>query len=219
MKVLTNISSLTRGDKIEALAGVQAFIEPFDLQHACVAPVGQFRIGPAARVVTNPFNYRERRVDMADAVAFSNVGEVESVKTREPLAALLDYLEKFFVPGYGPQLASRLRQLAKDIKGDYEGAVELSLASASYLVSFLEKNRRLKRPTLSATPAGTIIAHWREGQEKMVSAHFLPDGRLNFVAAFPNPRHAQQRARVTGTTTSDAFFETARLETYGWVSQ
>lgn len=221
MKVLTNTSSLTRGDTIERMALIdpQAVGETFgsQIQHMCVAPIRQFRISSASGVLTNPFNYKERRVDVADAVAFSNVGEIATVKAREPFTGLLDYLEKFFVPGYGPQLAARLRQLGEDLKGDYEGAVEISVASASYLVSFLEKNRQVKRPSLSATPTGTIVAHWREGREKLVTAHFLADGRLNFVVAFPNPRHAAQRVRLTGNTTSDAFFETARLENYTWV--
>lgn len=173
-----------------------------------------------SNVLSNPSRYNAGNFELTTGtVAFSNVGAVATSRLQNPFEALLDYLRKFFVPGYGKELADRLQALANDVVEDYDGAIEISFVSTSNLVSFLQKNVRVRRPSLSATPNGTIVATWHSINQKKMTAHFLDDGNLKFFVSSPNPRHPEQLVRITGVTTADSFFETANLNAYDWIFQ
>lgn len=220
VQVLTNTSSLTD------VTARHAVVVPAETLVTTVPGTGTpvsvriFEISsakPAATALTDPAKYSPHKRDIADALAFSNVGDVRDGKTANLFANLLHYLRGFFRSDYGPQLADRLEQLAKDFKEDMEDEEELSNLSISSLVSFLERNPGVKRPNITATPLGNLISQWRLGDNQSFSAHFLENGRVNYFVTFPNPRHPEQRDRATGNTTSDALFESAHLDSFEWL--
>ena len=168
--------------------------------------------------IANVAEYTPRKVDVAEATAFSNAGDIRYGKSTVNLfPRVLDYLERFSPTGYGVQVATRLGQLARDFEDDTDGQSELSLNSVCHFASFIEKHR-LKRPTLSATPVGQIIAQWR-GDDKLLSVVFFSDGAVKYFISSPNPNHPEKRDRQTGITTWDALYDAAKLESHNWLRQ
>jgi hypothetical protein len=133
------------------------------------------------------------------------------------LSHSIEYLRKLFRPAFGPLLADRLHQLAKLYSEETEGRGQLSNMSVNYLVSFLEINPAVRRPNIAASPAGNIIAQWRDTKGSLFSTHFLEDGTVKYFSIRSNPKHPDKLVRNSGESTSDALFEIAHLHSLDWV--
>lgn len=102
------------------------------------------------------------------------------------------------IPGYGPPVSNRLRELRLQQGEDPESA-EMSIESMTSFVAFLHSVRGIRLPSLSLTPDGNIYASWRK-RDRVFSAEFRSNGLATYVLFRPAPGKAGSRLRSTGST-------------------
>lgn len=93
----------------------------------------------------------------------------------------------------------------------------IAVNSLSSFFDFIKLHANIRTPSLSLSPDHNIYASWR-GENRIFSAHFLPDGDIRFVLFKPNNRHPQRKIRVSGTATGDTLTEIVAPESLSdWV--
>lgn len=109
---------------------------------------------------------------------------------------------------YRQNLANRLITLFNDAKGEDPTSLGIAAGSLRNFYNFLRLHPNLKYPTISLTPDYNIYASWRNGQKRVFSVHFLPNGDVRFVIFKPNDRHTERQIRISGIITADILMET-----------
>lgn len=116
------------------------------------------------------------------------------------------------------RLANRLVTLFNDAKEEDSACPGISIESLRNFYNFLQLQPDLKYPSISLTPEHNIYASWRDGLDRIFSAHFLAGGDVRFVVFTPNPRHAGRQIRISGMATTDILMETvASYEVKTWI--
>lgn len=113
-------------------------------------------------------------------------------------------------------LANQLVTLFNYAKEERPASPGISVNSLSNFYDFLMLNANMRIPSLSLSPDHNIYASWR-AENRIFSAHFLPDGDIRFVLFRPNNRHPNRKIRLTGTATSDTLKEIVAPESLDWV--
>jgi hypothetical protein len=114
-------------------------------------------------------------------------------------------------------LANQLITLFNFAKEERPTSPGIAVNSLSSFYNFLKLYAIRMTPSLSLSPDHNIYASWRE-ENRIFSAHFLPDGDIRFVLFKTNNRHPERKIRVTGTATNDTLTETVAPESLiGWV--
>jgi hypothetical protein len=114
-------------------------------------------------------------------------------------------------------LADKLIKLFNFAKEESQASPGISIKSLSSFYDFLILHENIKIPNLSLTPDHNIYASWR-AENRLFSAHFLPDGNIRFVLFIPNNRHPNQKIRMSGTVTGDTLMEVVASESLiDWV--
>lgn len=121
---------------------------------------------------------------------------------------------------YRQNLANRLIALLNDAKEEDPTSLGIATGSLRNFYNFLRLHPDLKHPTVSLTPDYNIYASWRNGQKRVFSVHFLPNGEVRFVIFKPNARHPERQIRISGTATVDILMEI--MAPYGirdWITE
>lgn len=150
-------------------------------------------------------------------VAFSNVDEIRGRAGPRILSHLIGYLRAFFKPEYGRQLANRVEELSHLLRDDYEGRVEISAMSLYYLIAFLEAHSEIRRPSVSVTPHGLLIAQWRDAEGQRLSVHFSAEGSARAFLLIRNDNHPEQIDRSDVCSTADSIYERTGLSNVRWL--
>ena len=114
-------------------------------------------------------------------------------------------------------LANQLITLFNFAKEERPASPGIAVNSLSSFFDFIKLHANIRTPSLSLSPDHNIYASWR-GENRIFSAHFLPDGDIRFVLFKPNNRHPQRKIRVSGTATGDTLTEIIAPESLSdWV--
>jgi hypothetical protein len=159
------------------------------------------------------------KVTPSEATAFSNIEAVRGGSGPRLVKLLTQYLRTVFRPKFGPSLADRIEDLSEMMREDSGGTLDLSGDSLAQLISFLERNPMLVRPSIVAGPSGELAAIWKADGKGQFSARFMPNGTVRYLLAVPNARHPQGFTRTSGDTTPDNLFSEARLGQIDWIAQ
>ena len=95
-----------------------------------------------------------------------------------------------------------------DAKEEDPASLGIAAGSLRSFYNFLRLHHDLKYPNISLTPDYNIYASWKNGQKRVFSVHFLPNGDVRFVIFKPNNRHTERQIRISGIITSDILMET-----------
>lgn len=119
---------------------------------------------------------------------------------------------------FNVEIANRLSLLYNLSKEEEPDSISISVDSLRNFYSFLLKNTNLTPPTISLSPDNYIYASWRGKTGQLLSVLFLPDKNVHFVIFKPNPRHSEQKIRISGIATFDILMETlAPHDLEGWI--
>lgn len=115
-------------------------------------------------------------------------------------------------------LANQLITLFDFAKEESPSRPGIAVNSLSSFYDFIKLYANtIKTPSLSLSPDHNIYASWK-GENRIFSAHFLPDGNISFVLFQPNKRYPKRKIRVSGTATGDTLTDVVALESLsGWV--
>jgi len=108
------------------------------------------------------------------------------------------------------RLADCLEALQSAIREDDPAGAGVSPESIENLHAFLRRHSRLKRPSLTVTPAGDLLAEWKAGPDKDFSVHFLPTGMARFVVFAPDPAGGPKPVRIWGISSVVSLMRTVR---------
>jgi hypothetical protein len=124
-----------------------------------------------------------------------------------------------FIP-YMERLANRLIILFNDAKEEDPTCPGISAGSLRYFYNFLQLHTNLKCPTISLSPEYNIYASWRDGQKRVFSIHFLPNGDVRFVIFQPNDKHPERQIRISAIATADILKDmVAPSGVWDWISE
>lgn len=119
---------------------------------------------------------------------------------------------------FNVEIANRLSLLYNLSKEEEPDSISISVDSLRNFYGFLLKNTNLTPPTISLSPDNYIYASWRGKTGQLLSVLFLPDKNVHFVIFKPNPRHSEQKIRISGIATFDVLMETlAPHDLEGWI--
>lgn len=141
------------------------------------------------------------------------------VSTKDDQAQeLIHQIRKSTLVSNQENLANQLVTLFKFAKEESPARPAISVNSLSSFYDFIKLYANtIKTPSLSLSPDHNIYASWR-GDNRIFSAHFLPDGDISFVLFKPNNRHPQRKIRISGTATGDTLTEIVAPESLSdWV--
>ena len=110
-----------------------------------------------------------------------------------------------FVPNQ-ESLANQLSDLFNFAKEERPTSPGIAVNSLNSFFDFIKLHANIRIPSLSLSPDHNIYASWR-AENRIFSAHFLPDRDIRFVLFKPNNRHPKRKIRVTGTVTGDTLTE------------
>jgi hypothetical protein len=143
-------------------------------------------------------------------------GELDALRMDDRLALqAIRSSEATQIP-YREKLAARLLEVLKAFKEDYDGR-SLSASAIDSLVGFLDTNRGLRRPSLTATPSGDLYAEWTGPEVLLLGARFLPSNEVQYVIFAPNPLHEGRTDRISGLTTADTLMN--KIRHLGWLAE
>lgn len=114
----------------------------------------------------------------------------------------------FFIPNY-EALTNRILTLLQEAKEEEPISTGISAGSLQNFYDFMRIHTSLKYPAISLTPDYNIYSSWRGDQNRLLSAHFLPNGEVRFVIFKPNDMHPGKQIRISGKATTDALMEIA----------
>jgi hypothetical protein len=149
------------------------------------------------------------------AVMLITFGEGASMATQQPSTTEDESVEEIIwrvattlpVP-YRAKLTVRLSELQKAVQEEELDRHGITVRSLQHFVEFLKTNPALRSPAVSLTPDRNIYASWKAGPDRILSIHFLPDGKARFVIFRPNDKHPGEVIRLSGIATADVILST-----------
>ena len=146
-----------------------------------------------------------------DAFTQSDLVSTKDDQTQE----LIHQIRKAFVSNQ-ENIANQLITLFNFAKDERPTSPGIAVDSLSSFYDFLKLYADITTPSLSLSPDHNIYASWR-GENRIFSAHFLPDGDIRFVLFQPNNRHLKRKIRISGTATGDTLTKIVAPESLDWV--
>jgi len=145
--------------------------------------------------------------------------ELDALRTDDRLALqAISRLKTTQIP-YRDELVTRLEELLGAYQGDY-GDRSLSATAIDAFVAFLNSNRYLRKPSITATPTGDLYAEWTGSDNTLLGIRFFPTGEVQYVLFTPNPLHDSRTDRSSGSTTADALMgKISHLGASGWLTE
>ncbi len=107
-------------------------------------------------------------------------------------------------------LANRILTLYNDALKEDSMSLGISVESLHNFYDFLRLNPKINLPNISLTPDNTIYASWKNKQDQLFSAHFLPNEDVRFVVFIGNKRHPGKKIRFSGFVTCDILLDTVK---------
>jgi len=175
----------------------------------------QFRILPATLLAS------------ASTVTLSTLGRGGSMATQQPATTEDDSVAEIIWRAattlairYRAKLSVRLSELQKAVQEEQVDGRGITVTSLHNFVEFLTINQALRYPAVSVTPDRNIYASWKSGSDRVLSLHFLPDGKVRFVVFRPNDKHPGDVIRLSGIATMDVIISTvAPHGVLAWASE
>lgn len=149
------------------------------------------------RDVARPSGYHVHVSRLVDTINVSPFDELLSTR----LAAVQHSLHFLDRRSLDKAIGDQLLSLFNEAQEEYP---ETSIPSPQTMISaltFFSKNRALRPPTLSLTPAGNVWAEWRRGRTHTAAFQFLRNGSINLAAIFSHPVETWREISVAGNFT------------------